>query len=690
MFTLIVFKRSGLFKRIRKLKWRSLIISIAVLFFTVSINTGTVARPPECPTLVCALDRIQTEIESGNLAGARRDLDALESDNLSPVAGASLKAVRGNLLFENGDYSGAIDSYKRALPVLEGVDRDLVTLALAEAYLYRSRYPGPTADDRPTARHYLLSLLDSTNVSVAVGSRLTLLEIDPDDNTLVGETLRRVLELPPGDERASALARLAPLSPSPPDTFDAALDPSAGKRARLAVFLERSRWEIDNGRPSEALRHSESAARLADAIPAPGAILTARTLIARSYLRLGSRGRAERSYALAMDSVARLRRIYAGNPVPATVLDGIDSAVRGYLQLTLDSPSPDLERAARLIRLSGRIEIDRYFRSVCPSPDRASSAPPNVPTATILTAALPNAFHSIATLPDGTYLHSREPETAEEIGRLAGEWRSALSDPFYNRDRTSGERFYRLIVRSFEERLKGIDRLVFVNDAALLNVPMAALYDGSGYLISRFQVLYSVGDAPGASASSPPEPALLVAAYPSKGLPGTSEEIENLKLLLGSSEAIAPDAVKDLPRLLSGSKYRLLHIATHSVFGEGAGGAYLTVGRETLSPVEFQALLRARGSDLSHLTLSSCESATGDKYATLGLSGIALRSGLRSVTGSLWTANDLVTVDIMTRFYRAWRESGDPALALSLAQRQMIATRVNHPAYWANFILLVS
>ena len=51
------------------------------------------------------------------------------------------------------------------------------------------------------------------------------------------------------------------------------------------------------------------------------------------------------------------------------------------------------------------------------------------------------------------------------------------------------------------------------------------------------------------------------------------------------------------------------------------------------------------------LILSACQTAIGDQRAALGLAGVAVRAGARSVLGSLWRVDDASTAELMKQFY---------------------------------------
>ena len=99
---------------------------------------------------------------------------------------------------------------------------------------------------------------------------------------------------------------------------------------------------------------------------------------------------------------------------------------------------------------------------------------------------------------------------------------------------------------------------------------------------------------------------------------------------------------------------------------------------------------RFRHRPIELLTLSACETAAGDERAALGLAGVAVRSGARSVLGSLWSVQDLATYELVVAFYEALEEDGvSKAEALRRAQLSVMQqTAFRHPFYWAAFLLI--
>jgi CHAT domain-containing protein len=109
---------------------------------------------------------------------------------------------------------------------------------------------------------------------------------------------------------------------------------------------------------------------------------------------------------------------------------------------------------------------------------------------------------------------------------------------------------------------------------------------------------------------------------------------------------------------------------------------------------DLEALIRPsqyRGKPVELLVLSACQTASGDDRAALGLAGVAVKAGARSVLASLWFVNDQSTAALISELYRQLRESPSvsKARALQAAQIKMLNDRrYRHPCYWAPYLII--
>ncbi len=100
--------------------------------------------------------------------------------------------------------------------------------------------------------------------------------------------------------------------------------------------------------------------------------------------------------------------------------------------------------------------------------------------------------------------------------------------------------------------------------------------------------------------------------------------------------------------------------------------------------------VRFRDEPIELLTLSACETASGNDRAVLGLAGAALKAGARSALATLWAINDQAAAELVSAFYRELTASkASRAQALRQAQLTILKDqRYGHPYYWSPFLLL--
>jgi len=143
---------------------------------------------------------------------------------------------------------------------------------------------------------------------------------------------------------------------------------------------------------------------------------------------------------------------------------------------------------------------------------------------------------------------------------------------------------------------------------------------------------------------------------------------------------------------LEANNFGIVHIATHAQFSPRPDETFLLAwdGRLSLDELsEDVGLFRFREEPLGLLTLSACETARGGEKAGLGLSGMAVKAGARSVLGSLWSVNDPAATVLVENFYARLVAGDSRAQALRAAQLALLADfRYRHPAYWAPFLLI--
>jgi CHAT domain-containing protein len=256
--------------------------------------------------------------------------------------------------------------------------------------------------------------------------------------------------------------------------------------------------------------------------------------------------------------------------------------------------------------------------------------------------------------------------------------------------------------------------VVFVPQADLFQVPFPALQDNAGeYLITKHTILTapSLQVLQQISRSQPTAGDILIVGNPTMprvispleqqpidliALPGAGAEAIAIGQLL-NTKAFTGDNARKADIVAKLPQARIIHLATHGLLddfkGLGIPGAIALAPNGTGAPND--GLLTA--SEILDLklkaelvVLSACDSGrgniTGD--SVIGLSRSLLSAGAASVIVSLWSIPDAPTAQLMTEFYRSFKER-----KLSKAQalrNAMLKTKQTHPdpKNWAAFTLI--
>jgi CHAT domain-containing protein len=229
---------------------------------------------------------------------------------------------------------------------------------------------------------------------------------------------------------------------------------------------------------------------------------------------------------------------------------------------------------------------------------------------------------------------------------------------------------------------------------------MAALHDGKEFLINK----YAVATTPGLNLTDPRaikrENVKVLAAgltdsvqgFPP--LPNVSDELQAIQTCYGGSLLMNRNfLVSRLENELRNKQFNIIHIASHGQFESDIKKTFLLTfdDRLTMDQLEqYVGLFRFREDPLELLTLSACQTATGDDRAALGIAGIAIKAGARSALATLWYINDQASSTLVSEFYKQLQDpSVSRAIALKRAQLKLLNDRsYQHPGYWSPFLLI--
>ncbi len=367
----------------------------------------------------------------------------------------------------------------------------------------------------------------------------------------------------------------------------------------------------------------------------------------------------------------------------------------------------DLERARHTVEQFKAAELRDYWGDACIDATQmteVSLETVSATTAIVYPIALPDRLELLVGLPGGLKRFA-VPVPADKVARVSRGFRRFVQQgrPAYTR---LARTLYDWLIRPFEAELQALDirTLVFVPDGALRTVPLAALFDGRQFLIQK----YAVAMTPGLQLTDP-QPLehrnlrMLAAGASQPSTPGFAA-LPYIEQELQALERLLPGRVRRLPELgldeleaaIRSQPFSLVHIASHARFAPDAENSFLlTSDGGQLTMPRLQAVMsrtRFRDQPLALLTLSACETALGGDRAALGLAGVAVRAGVRSVLATVWRVEDASTATLMQGFYQHLLQAGMPrAQALQHAQLALLADATyRHPYYWAPFLLINS
>jgi CHAT domain-containing protein len=176
-------------------------------------------------------------------------------------------------------------------------------------------------------------------------------------------------------------------------------------------------------------------------------------------------------------------------------------------------------------------------------------------------------------------------------------------------------------------------------------------------------------------------------------LPGVAEEIKSLQKEVSNTSLMNEGfTVEGFKNQAIQEPYSVVHIASHGVFGKTAAASFVMAFDGVIDMDDLERLLKSdkfSKQPVELLTLSACQTAEGDDRAPLGLSGIALKSKVRSVLGTLWPVSDEAASLLMAEFYKALSQPGiSKVQALRQAQIVLLKQKdLENPFYWSPFIL---
>lgn len=670
-------------------------------------------------SLLADLERAETAGDNrkislilGSLGGAYLALGELEpakehlerAGTLARQAGENGLAARqlhalGNLHIIRKDYGSAFAAYSQSTALArEAKDPASVARALAGAgrALLEDGGVERSADVLKQATA-VVSTLPETHQKAAIGIHLA-------------KSYERLAALPSAKREAQLLEAHAALV----GAGEAANEIGAELLLSYALGNLAALYQAEN-RYEEALFLTRQAIRAAEQAGVPESLYRWYWREGQLLWSLGQAAEAVASYRRAVEILEETR------PETRTKYGAADLHFRRtiapvYLDLVqalLESSDrmPQRADATRLL-LETRSTMERfraaelrdYFRDECVAEIEAKQTSLDgisADTAVIYPIIFPDRLELLVSLPSGLQRHV-VPVTSAELGRaIAGFGKGIRSARSFDY-RPHAEKLYDWLVRPYESELEQekVKTLVFVPDGPLRTIPMAALHDGSDYLVRRYALAVTPGltlTDPRRFDSSAAKLLLAGVSEPVQGypaIPNVARELEAIQAIYGG-EILLDESFEtaQFEAELASGEYSVVHIASHAVFTGDPDTSFLLThdGKlamdaisKMVAPTQFQR------QPLELLTLSACETAVGDERAALGLAGVAIRAGARSALGSLWRIQDESTYRLLVRFYSELKiPNTSKAEALRNAQLALLESRAfAHPYFWSAFLLI--
>jgi CHAT domain-containing protein len=433
--------------------------------------------------------------------------------------------------------------------------------------------------------------------------------------------------------------------------------------------------------------------------------------LGRIHRQQGNRTAAIVAYSESVNLLKLLRReLVANSPdIQFSFRESVEPVYRELVALLVQSERPsqvELRQARDVIEALQLAELENFLRSAClnATPQQIDQIDPSA--AVIYPIILADRLTVILSLPGQPLSVYNTALAKYQVEAKVEQALESLNPLFSDQERQRlSQEIYDWLVRPAEPALKqaNITTLVFVPDGIFRNLPMAVLSDGQQYLVEKYSIAITSGLQLLGGRSLTQEQrlqALIGGLTESRqgfsALPGVAVESQQIAAELSNSIVLKDKDFTQtgLQNRIRETAFPVIHLATHGQFSSKPEDTFLLTWDNRLTIEGLRSLLQSRIESGDHpielLVLSACETAEGDQRATLGLAGMAIRSGARSTLATLWSVNDKSTARLMAEFYQAFTKQGlSRAAALRQAQLTILSDpKYRHPFYWAPFILV--
>lgn len=581
--------------------------------------------------------------------------------------------------------------------------------------------------------YYQQAVQSSTSSIQKVQAQLNILRLQIESQQsesarlLLTDIQTQLAKLP--SSRASVYARinfvlcLAKLNPTPSDRQAAAqILATAAQQAKDMGDPRAESYAIgylggiyeQNQQFSEAQSLTEKALILAQTHNASDIAYRWQWQLGRVFKSEGINSKAIAAYREAVSTLDSIRGdlVSSNADIQFSFRDSVEPVYRQLvaLLLTHDNGKPisqeNLKVARTVIESLQVAELDNFFKEACLTGLTTQVDQVDPQAAVIYPIILFDRLEVIISLPDRTLQNHTTKISQAKLESLLSRLRRSLRRTSLETEiQTVSHEIYNILLGKEIESILAANKiktLAFVLDGSLRNLPMAVLYDGQQYLMEKYNLAIALG-----LQLIDPQPlkrqqltvfigGLSKETQDFAALPNVEREVQQIASLVSSQSPLLNEMFvnESIQKQISKTPFRVVHFATHGEFSSNAEKTFVLTWNSRLGIEQLGSLLQTRNQDgknpIELLVLSACKTAKGDNRATLGLAGIAVRSGARSTIASLWSVEDSATATLMENFYQELATLGTTK-ADALRKAQIILLKkpqFTHPFYWSPFVLV--
>ncbi|MEA3211927.1 MAG: hypothetical protein QOE70_4984 [Chthoniobacter sp.] len=473
-------------------------------------------------------------------------------------------------------------------------------------------------------------------------------------------------------------------------------------------------------RPADALILTRRAVFAAQAAQSPDALYRWQWQTGRVLARQGEREPAIQAYRRAVATLQTIRNDLAirhGNRnARSSFRDSVGAIYFELADLLLQHAEAlrDGEEAQGLLReardtaeLLKAAELEDYFQDDCVNllKSKTKKVESISQTAAIIyIVPLPTRTELLVSLPSGRLERFKAEVSDEVLTETVRQFRLNLEDRTTDAFLEQAQQLYAWLIKPLEALMANgtLDTMIFVPDGALRTIPMAALHDGTRFLVEKYAIAVSPGLELMEAKPVAQTPSRLMISGLSESVEGfpalanVPQEIAQIGKLYGRNDALMNgtfrrDALADK---LATEQFTIVHIASHGHFDSDVRKSFVLTFDKHLTLDDLERYIRPaqlRDQAIELLTLSACQTAAGDDRAALGLAGVAVKAGARSALATLWFVNDAASTQLVSDFYTelTTHPTLSKAQALQAAQKKLLAQeQYAHPCYWAPYLLI--